>query len=161
MIKTLHNQRTPKFQTGLVIGKFYPPHRGHKYLIDTATSQCKKVTVIVCWKPSEVIPGNIRAKWIKHIHPNAEVELLHDYQLDDDDSKGWAKFTIDYLGYVPDAVFTSEDYGDPYAKFMGATHVEVDKARTTFPVSGTLVRSNPQKYFNYLEPCVKEYFQNV
>ena len=37
-----------RFKTGVVIGKFYPPHRGHKHLIDTAQAQADQVTVIVC-----------------------------------------------------------------------------------------------------------------
>jgi HTH-type transcriptional repressor of NAD biosynthesis genes len=52
------------FKHGLVIGKFYPPHRGHKYLIDTAVAQCESVTVIVCWKKSQRISGVLRAQWI-------------------------------------------------------------------------------------------------
>ena len=41
---------------------------------------------------------------------------------------------------------------------MGCVHVLVDKDRTTIPVSGTLVRSNPLQYLEYLEPCVRAYF---
>ena len=33
---------------GLVVGKFYPPHRGHKLLIDTALAGVDEVHVIVC-----------------------------------------------------------------------------------------------------------------
>jgi HTH-type transcriptional regulator, transcriptional repressor of NAD biosynthesis genes len=146
------------FNNGLVIGKFCPPHRGHKYLIDTATAAAKQVTVIVCAKDSESIPGILRAKWLQAIHPKVRVMLMNDNKLDDDDSEGWAKYTVSVLGFVPDAVFTSEDYGDPYAKFMGCVHVLVDKDRVTIPISGTLVRSNPMKYADYLEPIVRAYF---
>lgn len=146
------------FKQGLVIGKFYPPHKGHKYLIDTALAQCDNLTVIVCFKPDESIPGTLRAQWIQKIHPAARVMLITDDKLDDDDSKAWAAYTKEILGYTPDAVFTSEAYGDPYAKFMGCVHVLVDKGRTTVPVSGTLVRSNPLQYLEYLEPCVRAYF---
>lgn len=152
------NKKQFKFKTGLVIGKFYPPHKGHKFLIDTAVSQCEKVTVIICWKPSEIISGKLRGQWLKTIHPDVKVKVLKDYQLGDDDSQGWAKFTVKYLGFTPDAVFTSEDYGHDYAKFMGCTHVQVDKTRHNVPISGTLVRSNPHKYFEFLEPCVRAYF---
>jgi HTH-type transcriptional regulator, transcriptional repressor of NAD biosynthesis genes len=146
------------FNNGLVIGKFYPPHRGHKYLIDTATAAAKQVTVIVCAKDSENIPGILRARWLQIIHPKVRVMLMNDNKLEDDDSEGWAKYTISVLGFVPDAVFTSEDYGDPYAKFMGCVHVLVDKDRVTIPISGTMVRSNPMKYADYLEPVVRAYF---
>jgi len=146
------------FKTGLVVGKFYPPHRGHKYLIDTATSQCEQVTVIICWKKEEAISGYLRAKWLQHIHPTARIMVLEDTKLSDDDSEGWAKLTVELLGFVPDAVFTSEHYGDPYAKFMGCVHVLVDRERVRIPISATMVRSDPQKYAHHLEPCVRAYF---
>src|SRR3989344_3768303 len=103
------------FNRGVVIGKFYPPHRGHKYLIDRARSQCDQLTVIVCWKSTQLISGVERARWIQEIHPDVHVKLLDDERLTDDDSEGWAKNTLDVLGFTPDAVFTSESYGDPYA----------------------------------------------
>lgn len=152
------NNHNYKFNRGLVIGKFYPPHRGHKFLIDSASKQCEELTVIVCWKPSETIPGIIRAQWLKQIHPNINVISIEDNKLADDDSEGWAKFTLDILGFVPDAVFTSEDYGQAYAKFLGSVHVMVDRDRTIIPISATLVRSNPDKYAQFLEPCVRGYF---
>ncbi len=146
------------FHRGIVIGKFYPPHRGHKYLIDTAKSQCEELTVIVCWKKGQTISGVDRARWIQEIHPDVEVKLLDDDRLADDDSEGWAKNTIEVLGYVPDAVFTSEAYGDPYAKFLGSVHVLVDKDRTHIPISGTMIRNDPQNYAKFLEPCVRGAF---
>ena len=146
------------FKKGLVVGKFYPPHRGHKYLIDSALAACEQVTVIVCYKKSETIPGTLRASWLQTIHPTAKIMLIDDNKLDDNDSKGWAAYTKEILGYTPDAVFTSESYGDLYASFMGCVHVLVDKERTTIPISGTKVRSNPSKYSEFLEPCVRAYF---
>ena len=35
-----------KFETGLVIGKFFPLHKGHQYLIDTALEQVKELTIL-------------------------------------------------------------------------------------------------------------------
>lgn len=146
------------YKRGLVIGKFYPPHRGHKYLIDTAKAKCEQLTVILCWKQSESIPATLRAQWLRRIHPDVDIKVIEDNKLADGDSAGWAKFTIDILGYTPDAVFTSEAYGDPYAAFMGSVHVLVDKERVTIPVSATKVRGNPVEYAPLVEPCVRGYF---
>ncbi len=145
------------FKNGVVIGKFYPPHRGHKYLIDTATNQCEKVTVFVCGKPEQTIPGELRAKWLQEIHPTVEVRLIDDI-YPDDDSELWAKNTIEWLGYVPDAAFTSEEYGESWSYFMGCQHVQVDKPRLTVPVSGTAVRNDPFGNWEFLEPVVRAYF---
>jgi len=142
---------------GIVIGKFYPPHKGHKYLIDTACLEVDKLTVIVCDKKGQKIPGTLRAKWLKEMSPKANVIVVDDC-LPEDDSQAWAKYTLEILGYVPDLVFTSEDYGGHYAKFMGASHKLVDKKRRTVNISATKIRENPLEYWDYLEPCVRAYF---
>lgn len=144
-------------ETGVVIGKFYPPHQGHKYLIDYATSRVQNLSVICCYRKGEQPDGGLRASWLREIHPNVKIISTED-TLPDNDSKGWALKTIELLGKNPDLVFTSEDYGDEYAEFMGAKHILVDKSRKEFPVSGTDVRGNPMEYWNYLEPAVKAWF---
>src|SRR5689334_16645980 len=127
---------------GVVIGKFYPPHAGHKYLIDTAQSYVDDLTVFVCDTMGQDPPAALRARWLQEIHPRADVRVVPD-ELPADDSRLWAEATIGWLGGAPDMVFTSEAYGERYAAFMGCSHVLVDQARRLFPVSGTAVRANP------------------
>ncbi len=146
-----------KFKTGVVVGKFYPPHRGHKYLIDTAIAQSERAVVLVTDTPNLDIPAETRAGWLREIHSKTEVHIIPDI-CKDNDSLAWAKHTIDFLGYTPDAAFTSENYGAPWAKAMGCEHVCVDKARITYPVSGTKVRANPMKNWEYLEPPVRAHY---
>ncbi len=147
-----------KFRTAVVVGKFYPPHRGHKFLIDTAVAQSEQVTVIVCDKKTEhTIPGENRGAWIREIHPTVRVLVIDDV-YSDDDSAEWAQLTIGWLGQAPETVFTSEDYGDTYAACLGARHVMVDKARAQVPCSGTVIRANPFAYWDYLEPPVRAWF---
>lgn len=142
---------------GLVIGKFYPPHRGHKFLIDTAAAHVDRLDVIVCGRPKENPSSGVRAKWLKEIHPEAHVIRVKD-PGHDDNSKFWAEYTREILGTSPDVVFTSERYGNDYARFLGARHVCVDLDRTTFPVSGSAVREHPRKHWDFLEPCVRAFY---
>ncbi len=142
---------------GLVIGKFYPPHRGHKYLIDTALAHSDELTVIVCGKPHENPPAELRAAWLREIHPQARVLVIDD-RYDENDSRVWAENTLGWLGGPPDVVFTSEDYGEPYSRFMGCRHVQVDKARQTVPCSGTQVRADPLACWKFLEPPVRAFY---
>jgi NadR type nicotinamide-nucleotide adenylyltransferase len=145
------------FTTGVVIGKFYPPHHGHTYLIDMARAHVAHLTVIVCDRAGQTIPGQLRAAWLRELHPDVEVMRVDDV-YPPDDSRLWAELTIRWLGYAPDAVFTSEDYGDAYARFMGSIHVLVDRARATVPCSGADVRADPLACWEYLAPCVRAYF---
>lgn len=142
---------------GLVIGKFYPPHRGHKLLIDTATAAADEVHVIVCERPGEDPPAALRAGWLREIHPAATVWLIDD-RYDADDSAVWADNCRRLLGFTPDVVFTSEDYGDRFAACLGCKHVLVDRARAAVPVSGTAVRANPLGCWDYLEPTVRGHY---
>lgn len=146
-----------KNKLGLVIGKFYPPHRGHKLLIDTATAQSEETVVIVCAKPTDSIPGDLRGRWIQEIHPAARVMVIDD-RYDENDSRVWAENTIRWLGCAPDAVFTSEDYGDRYAALMGSKHISVDKPRGHVPISGTAVRGDPYRHWDFIEPPVRAWF---
>jgi HTH-type transcriptional regulator, transcriptional repressor of NAD biosynthesis genes len=141
---------------GFTVGKFYPPHRGHKYLIDTARRQVDRLIVMIAYHPSQTIPGELRKAWLEEIHPDCEIHLVLD-ELDDD-SQQWADFTVRYLGRAPDFVFSSEDYGPEYARLMGAKHVMVDRLRETVPISGTKLRSAPLNHLDYLEPCVRAHF---
>lgn len=146
------------YDHAVVIGKFYPPHRGHKHLIETALSRSRRVTVIVVFAPGQTIPGELRAAWLREIHPRAEVLLIRQGELDDRDSSGWAKATIGWLGKKPDAAFTSEAYGEPWCKAMGCEHVLVDLDRLAVPISGTMVRQDPLAAWEFLEPPVRAYF---
>ncbi|MGI8607998.1 MAG: AAA family ATPase [Candidatus Dormibacteria bacterium] len=145
------------FRTGVVFGKFYPPHRGHKLVIDTALAQVEHLTVFVCHRTEHDIPGELRAAWMREIHPTADIRLIDDI-YPDDDSELWARLTRQWLGYAPDAVFTSEAYGARFAELLGAAHVEVDRARLQVPCSGTAVRADPLGQWDHLEPCVRAHF---
>lgn len=142
---------------GLVIGKFYPPHRGHKHLIDAAQAGSDELYAIMCAKPEQRPEGELRAAWLREIHPRAKVILTPD-TIDGEDSKGWAEETVRVLGFAPDVVFTSEDYGVRYAGFLGCRHVLVDRERRAMPVSGTKVREKPLAYWDFLEPPVRAHY---
>lgn len=135
---------------GLVIGKFYPFHKGHSYLIDYAMERSDEVTVLVCNSPEYSIPAHTRQKWIQHVHPEATVRIIPDIG-NDDDSEAWARHTLAFLGYTPDVVFSSEDYGVTYAAYMKTSHHMVDKNRTHVPISGTRVRHDRIKHWGYLD----------
>lgn len=143
--------------TGLVIGKFYPPHAGHRLLIDTAAREVDRLIVVVCDGSGQAIPAETRAEWIREMHPMVEVKVVPD-AVPDDDSKGWADYTLSFLGFRPDAVFSSEDYGEVYARHLGARHRMVDRLRVQVPISATAVRADPLGAWGYLGAPVKGYY---
>jgi HTH-type transcriptional regulator, transcriptional repressor of NAD biosynthesis genes len=143
--------------TGFAIGKFYPFHLGHMYLLDVAQANCDHLIVWVCDKSQQSIRGTVRAGWIRELYPNVQVSVVPD-TLEDNDSKGWAEYTLRGLGKAPDVVFTSEDYGEVFARFLGSKHILVDRRRVCVPVSGTAIRANPYTHWQYLPPLVRAHY---
>ena len=45
--------------TGMVLGKFLPPHIGHQYLVDFARNYVDALTVVVGTLKAEPIPGDL------------------------------------------------------------------------------------------------------
>jgi HTH-type transcriptional regulator, transcriptional repressor of NAD biosynthesis genes len=146
-----------KMTRGLIIGKFYPPHKGHSFLIESALTQVDDLVVIVCDHPRQKIRGELRAQWLREMQPSIRTQVVPD-TVPGDDSEGWAKYTVEFLGYVPDVVFTSEAYGDAYAHFLGCRHVNVDAGRFNVSISATRIRNSPFSHWDFLAPCVRSFF---
>lgn len=149
------------YDLGVVVGKFYPPHMGHEMLVETGIKQCKRFVAIVCVKPDER-PNRERAEWLQQNCPGAEVVIFDEPDgMDAKDSVLWANTTLRILGTKPDASFSSESYGESFAKALGAVDVRVDQPRLIVPISGTAVRDNPFRSWNYLSANVRRYYSKL
>ncbi|WP_093801530.1 AAA family ATPase [Streptomyces sp. Wb2n-11] len=147
------------YKHGLVLGKFYPPHAGHHHLVRTARERCERLTVLVCASSVESVPLDERVAWMKAVHPDAVVVgAVDDIPVDVTDPAVWDAHMAVFLAAVPeavDAVFTSEAYGEELGRRFGAEAVCVDPDRTAFPVSGTAVRADPVRHWDFLEAPVR------
>ncbi len=148
-----------RYDHGLVLGKFYPPHTGHHHLIRTAEAGCERLTVLVCHATVESIPMATRMAWLQEAHPNARViGTVDDVHMDLGDEAIWNAHMAIFKAAVPervDAVFTSESYGEELARRFGAVHIEVDQDRGAFPISGTQMRADPAGHWDQLEGPVR------
>ncbi len=151
--------------TGLVLGKFLPLHNGHCYLIETARQHVDKLTVIVGTLKSEPIPGELRYRWVKEKYAGPGVEVVH---LTDENPQEphehpdfwniWVRSIRKFCPSGPDLVFSSEDYGYELARRLGAKHFPVDIERKTYPISGTMIRRAPFRYWDDMPEHVRPYF---
>lgn len=146
---------------GLVLGKFLPYHEGHAHLIRTARASVDELTVLVCSIAREPIPGGLRFQWVRESHPDCRVvhvseELPQEPSEHADFWAIWTDVITRYAGRV-DVVFTSEDYGDELARCLGANHVCVDRGRRTVPVSGTAIRAEPHRHWEYVPRVVRSH----
>lgn len=160
-----------KYKNGLVLGKFYGLHIGHLYLIDTAIENCDIVHVIACHNKNQTIPDEIRVNALRLIYinnPNVIIHSMddidlpqHDYECEslDEFYSHWVPRVYNLIDKL-DVVFTSEDYGDDFARYLGIEHFLVDKERIKYPVSGTKIRENPFDNWEFIPNEVRHFFIN-
>lgn len=141
------------FGHGLVVGKFYPPHLGHQYLISRAAAACAEVTVVVMAARCETVPLADRVGWLRAAFEGqqevAVTGVVCDVPVDFGDQAIWTaqvaviRAALDRDGRPPvDAVFSSEPYGGELAARFGAENIAVDPGRLAVPVSATQVRAD-------------------
>ena len=143
-----------------------PLHRGHQLLIETALSRVDDLTIVVYDSTVRgkfpAMPIEKRIKWIADLYPDVEnivprkdlYDGLYPPEIKDSAiySVGYA-MNLRFLGHF-DYVFSSEDYGEPFAKELKSEHVTVDAARKLVPISGTKIRENVFENRGYIDPHV-------
>jgi HTH-type transcriptional repressor of NAD biosynthesis genes len=150
---------------GLIIGKFLPPHAGHRLLIEFARKRCDELHVLVGALSSEPIPGPLRHAWMREAFA-PDPGIIIDYTDEElptaatssrEVSKVWAAWLKTRYPDV-DAVFSSEDYGPYLAEYMGIVHEAFDPPRSLAPVSATMIRERPLAHWDMILPEARGYF---
>lgn len=158
--------RVPKVATGLVIGKFLPPHLGHHRLIEEALALAEVVDVVVCNEVDQRPPAETRARLLSDIHPEASVHVVDDLcgwhtpdPCPDSCSAAWAEHLragrVGLAGRCWDVVVTSETYGERFAEELGAVHVAFDPDRSVVPARATDIRTDLAEGWSKLHPSVR------
>ncbi len=155
------------YPTGLIVGRFDPPHLGHSFMIEQAARRCDRLVVFVNSSVArDVAPGALRASWLTELHPDVDVrEVRHALRTDFDDEDLWQRW-IDLFRarwphpVGPHAVFSSDHYLDELARRLGAVAVVVDAERTTVPISATMIRESPGRHLDRLAPPVRAWVES-
>lgn len=149
--------------TGMLLGKFMPPHLGHVFLGEFAARYTERLTLVVCSLESEPIPGELRFRWMRELFPFENVVHLTDElpQTPEEHPDFWNLWRSALTRVLPgkmDFVFASEDYGWRLAEELGARFVPIDHSRSAVPMSGTAIRTDPMKNWDYIPRPVRPYF---
>lgn len=154
---------TPPAQTGMLLGKFLPPHYGHVYLGDFARHFVKELTIVVGTLKREPIPGHLRFEWMRQLFPGVNVVHL-DEELPQDPSEHpdfwhlWQTALERILPCRPEVIFASESYGQKLAEVLGGRFIPVNPDRSIRPVSGTAVREDPYRHWDLIPPPVRAWY---
>ncbi len=149
--------------TGVIIGRFMPPHVGHQYLMEFARGIVDTLYVFVCTLEKEPIPGELRYLWVCELAPQARV--VHITEEIPEARRGargataiWAQSIRTAVDGPIDYVFASEQYGFNLAAALEARFFPVDPDRRNIPVSASLVRQAPYEHWRFIPPVVRPYF---
>lgn len=150
---------------GLVIGKFMPIHAGHIALIKFAAAHCDELIVSMSFTLNDQIDPRTRFEWIReifkdrpHIKPAMEEDNFDDETLPlTERTRIWADFIRKKFPLVH-VIFSSEEYGAPFAKNLNCEHIPFDPPRNQFQVSASMIRNKPFHYWNFIPDVVKPYY---
>ncbi len=158
-------ERPVMFKSGVIVGKFYPFHTGHEYLIDVARFGCEELTVLVCTLPTEEIDGALRYRWVSEHYKDTNVRVIHVTDIlpqhPEESSDFWEIWCNLVRHYVPnvDVVFSGEEYGWEFGKQLQVSSMVID--RNEIPISGTICRSDIYKNWKYLPPVVQRSYRKT
>jgi HTH-type transcriptional repressor of NAD biosynthesis genes len=112
------------YKCGLVVGKFSPLHNGHIKVLTRATASCDKLIIVSYTNPLLGFSDALRRTWLQTRFPNARVivplsENCPHNDAPDDVHREFTAMVVEQTGNRPDVVFTSEDYGPGFARFLG------------------------------------------
>jgi HTH-type transcriptional regulator, transcriptional repressor of NAD biosynthesis genes len=150
---------------GLVIGKFMPLHKGHNALIEFAAAQCDELIVSMSYTETDPIPYELRHQWLLSTfsdYPKIIVGVIKD-DFDNESlpwparTKVWAEVIKKKYPRV-DQLFSSESYGEFFATHLNAQNFLFDPGRRTIPVSASLIRNEPFRYWEFIPEVVKPFF---
>ena len=152
-------------RTGLIIGRFDPPHLGHSFMIEWASERCERLVVFVNTKDGEAAPGELRADWLQELHPDVTVvRVQHSLHNDWNDTDLWDKWMALLrskwpFDEGPHVVVSSDAYVSELADRFGAEALVCDPDRVNVPISATLVRNDPASHLGKLAPVVRRWVE--
>lgn len=156
-----------RFPTGLIVGRFDPPHLGHSYMIRSANARCERLVVFVNSSAArDSVPGDLRASWLAELHPEVDVhEIRHELATDFADETLWTRWIELFRSRWPHAdgphaVFSSDPYVDQLAARLGAAAVVVDADRAAVPISATMIRESPEDHLHHLAAPVRRWVES-
>ena len=165
--------------TGLFVGKFLPPHKGHKFAILEAKKQCDKLYLVVGYEPNvtkelcekaglPTITLEQKLKWWREeLKGESGIIILGEDETGIPDYPAgweeWSRRTQNLVGERIDIIFGSEiGYAEYYKKyFPNSRYVLQDVDRKNVHISSTLIRGNLAENLDYIIDSARPFFEKI
>ncbi len=156
-----------EYTTGLIVGRFDPPHLGHSHMIEWAAQRTDRLVVYVNSSfVRDTVPGELRSAWLAELHPDVEIRVVrHSLATDWNDDDLWAKWIELFRAHWPHedgphAVFSSDSYVSGIAERLDAQAVSVDPDRVAVPITATQIRNEPADHLDKVAPPVRQWIES-
>lgn len=172
------NNYHPSFmgKVGVCAGKYFPPHRGHLNAIIHASTQVERLYVVVSDNANftdrkckeahlPMMDLKLRAKWLSQElqgFNHIKVLIIDESNIPEypDGWDEWSKLLIKAVPEKFDVLFGGEpEYKEVNDKYFPDTiYVLFDPKRDRYPISGTEIRMNPLKHWDYILGSARPFF---
>ena len=164
------------YQTGVYVGRFLPPHRGHLYQIIEASTKCQNLIVVISDNAEQTralceadglpeISYRLRKQWFSQQvqdMPHIQVRVLDesDIPVYPEGWQEWSKRMREVVCAPIDAFFVGDlRYSDTLASYFPEAKVELfDPSRTRYPISATEIRKNILGNWHYILGAARPFF---
>lgn len=161
------------YDTGVILGKFMPPHKGHEYMIRFAKNYVKSLYVIIDKTDKDVISGELRKSWLDEEIQGINVMYLETNtpQTPSEHPDFWKFWKITILNAIehyqnknnqeikkPHVLIAAMDYGWDLAKALDCEFIQLDIARESFSISATELREDVYKNWDFLIDSARPFF---
>ncbi|MEE9453736.1 MAG: AAA family ATPase [Paracoccaceae bacterium] len=146
--------------TGVILGKFMPPHAGHVALVRTASYLVDRLTIILATSDNDPISPAVRKGWMEDLFPEAVVIVVNNGAKPlASDARDWARIIRGFHPEAIDRVIGSEDYVVDLARALNAQHFILDPMWMAFPANSVEIRKDPFDHWHSIPGYVRPYFQ--
>ena len=159
---------------GAFIGKFYPPHKGHAWVVDGLINKLDEIYIIISKNEKrnnqilnendfEVLDANLIASWFKEHYknnPKVKVRIFDEGQFKPypEDRDKWAeKFKQEFPEV--NLKIADESYREYNEKYF-PEYEFLAIPRDVVNIHSTEIRNNLKDNFRYLMEEAKPYFKN-
>ena len=179
----LHVYQKPlKGDYGIVFGSFAPLHRGHLDMIMRAKKENPGgVLLIVCGEDNDkgcpLMPVEKRYRYVREFFQNDDLVAV--YGINDSElgltgytESGWTIWMEELNRLIEKAIAPNANGSSPKKRWyvgdklyyddlvkLGEQATLVDRTDIT-PISATMIRNNPLKYWNYIAPTFRRVFSH-